>query len=388
LRDTHTQLADLLPWSLSDPLLGDDFATGPVDVTDHFGRKFEHQHTLWGNLSGLSHTAQCATAKSFDETTLPPWPGFDDVWIRVSDDLELSGRLGLRGERGAPERRTTIVVLPGFLGDNSVTRCEDLSRALLSEGFHVLALELRGCGKTFKRYPHAHTAWGLLESGELLKVSDWLQAQPYVLDTGLVGFCWGGNMALMAAWHDARQSDHPAITDALEPSLSPVCGGPHFGAGIMVFSTVPRFEELVESLEVEHSPLGNVIFYGFQSIVREGALKAGRTNPSGSLLQFIEMELAAEGLPPSGHAFRYMRLLDHAGAPSFNKLDDLRMPLLIVHSANDPLVPAQDVADLATETSDSNVGVLILPGGGHVGFAAYARAYYFSLIVNFFDRSP
>ena len=36
-------------------------------------------------------------------------------------------------------------------------------------------------------------------------------------------------------------------------------------------------------------------------------------------------------------------------------------------------------------TANENVAALILHGGGHIGFAAYAKAYYFSLILNFFD---
>jgi len=61
------------------------------------------------------------------------------------------------------------------------------------------------------------------------------------------------------------------------------------------------------------------------------------------------------------------------------------VPVLIVHAANDPLAPAQEVADLFSRVKNPNVAAIILPSGGHVGFAAYNRAYYFSLIMNFFD---
>ena len=33
------------------------------------------------------------------------------------------------------------------------------------------------------------------------------------------------------------------------------------------------------------------------------------------------------------------------------------------------------------------VAAVVLPGGGHIGVAAYAKKYYYSLMMNFFDAS-
>jgi predicted alpha/beta-fold hydrolase len=71
--------------------------------------------------------------------------------------------------------------------------------------------------------------------------------------------------------------------------------------------------------------------------------------------------------------------------PIRDKLADARIPVLIVHAANDPLVPAQDIADFVAGVNNPQVSAIILPGGGHVGFAPYAKAYTFSLMRNFFD---
>jgi predicted alpha/beta-fold hydrolase len=59
--------------------------------------------------------------------------------------------------------------------------------------------------------------------------------------------------------------------------------------------------------------------------------------------------------------------------------------VLIVHGANDPMGTAGEIAELIAQTDNPRVAALILPGGGHVGFAAYARSYYYSLIAGFFD---
>jgi predicted alpha/beta-fold hydrolase len=77
--------------------------------------------------------------------------------------------------------------------------------------------------------------------------------------------------------------------------------------------------------------------------------------------------------------------LPRRGKPAGDKLEDARVPVLIVYAANDPLSPAQYVSDLIAVTENPNVAAIMLPGGGHIGFAAYARRYYFSLIVNFFS---
>ena len=80
-----------------------------------------------------------------------------------------------------------------------------------------------------------------------------------------------------------------------------------------------------------------------------------------------------------------LRLLEHRGKPAGDKLESARMPVLLVHGANDPLAPSQDVADLMATVDNPRVAATILPSGGHVGFNAYAPEYYFSLIVSFFD---
>ena len=43
-----------------------------------------------------------------------------------------------------------------------------------------------------------------------------------------------------------------------------------------------------------------------------------------------------------------------------------------------------DVDGLVADADPSDYDGLVLPGGGHNGFAAYARAYYYNLILHFF----
>ena len=77
--------------------------------------------------------------------------------------------------------------------------------------------------------------------------------------------------------------------------------------------------------------------------------------------------------------------MSYKGRASFDKLEHARTPILFVHACDDPLSPAQGVGDLISTIDNPLVCAVILPSGGHVGFAAYCKEYYFSLIANFFD---
>ena len=67
------------------------------------------------------------------------------------------------------------------------------------------------------------------------------------------------------------------------------------------------------------------------------------------------------------------------------RMENIRVPVLVLNSGNDPLASAQNVADLFARQHNPNIGVILLREGGHIGFTAFAADYYYSLIRNFFD---
>ena len=389
--DAHAELQHLLPRERHTALLTAALSNGdgqPTRVLDHFKLRFDDLDTLLGNLDGLMHTAHLASAQlTFGE--LPAWPEFEDVWIPITPDLELAGRLGLvTDESGQPVQADCIVVLPGLLGDNGVMRTRDLSIALRDDGFHVLALELRACGQTEARYPGVPNAWGVYETQDLLLVSEWLERRPEVQRTGLIGFCWGGNIALLTAWADCRPTNDPSVAPELAEYAQEVSERRHYTAGVLAFSPVLRFEDLIDQLDRPRSPLFEPVLAAFQDTLRLRQQVKEHPAVTGSLRDLIRQEIDNWGFTITDamqHGLTYLRLLPYGSKPAGDKLECAGVPVLIVQAANDPLVPAQDLADLITRTSNPNVAALILRGGGHVGFAAYSRAYYFSLIFNFFD---
>ncbi len=289
---------------------------------------------------------------------------------------------------------SSATACPPWFGDNGVTRTRDLAIALRHQGLHVLALELRGHGQTNRRYPNVFYTFGSVESQDLMRVSEWLEDRfPEVRRTGLIGFCWGGNLGILAAWFDGRQPGDPNITDSIAAHLAPISPRRHYTAGILAFSVLVRWEEAVDQTARPHDPWRDPVFHAFQQIIRDRSRMKQHPTMTHDLGKLIEYEYGRSEFTtafPVMDAYRFIRLVPYRDRPCPPKLDRVRVPLLLVHAANDMFASPQGIADLLASNNNPNVAGLILRGGGHVGFFAYNRAYTYSLILNFFDprRGP
>ena len=359
------------------------------DVFRHFGWRPDSVYRLTGNWSGLQQTAQCVGAIGSPGDPPPRWDGFEQVWVPVAEGLELSARLGWsHDERGRVRTAQGLVLLPGLFGDNAILRTRDLAQLLRKSGFHVLAVELRGHGQTEVKYPDVPYTFGVLEVADLLAVSDWFEDHPDVTRTGLIGFCWGANLGLLAAWYDGCGGDHPSISEAWRPYLTPPCPRVHFSGGILAIAPVPRFEELVDDLDRSWSILAHPVYGYLQRTVKARMRDKDYRPLSGSLRELIRLEFHRMGIqshPLLLDGNRFLRLVDYGDRPAGDKLEDARVPVLILHSVNDPVAPAQDVVDLVAGVDNPMVAAVLLGGGGHGGLPVYAREYYVSLIAGFFD---
>ncbi|MCG3179049.1 MAG: hypothetical protein BIFFINMI_01380 [Phycisphaerae bacterium] len=391
LVNAQRTLGPLLPEPADAVLLTDamhDASGHAIDVYKHFGRDPKKLRTIFGNRSGIRATAQGASGGGYNVNRPPPWPGFQEVLLPIGENLQLAGRLGMATRDGQVIDAPCIVLLPGLLGDNAVRRSRDLATGLRACGLHVLSLEQRGLGLTGLLDPAHAYSWGVPSTGDLMYVSDWLTAREHVTATGLIGFCWSANTALLAAWYDGTDDNDPMIPERIRRLTLPRRGGRHYTAGVIAFSPVIGFERVIEELQTPQSMLADPILASMQKTIR-GRMEFMRYQPvSGSLRDCIRFDCgrAGYGDPQTiADGLTFLRLLSWPGHPAGNKLAKVRVPALIVHAANDPLGTAQAVADLVSETDNPNVAAVMLAGGGHVGFAPYARGYYMSLIVNFFS---
>lgn len=394
LQTAHAQLEHVLTERGKRVMLTEDMVDErgqPRDVYTYFDRPPETLNKLTKNWYGMVHTGQAVSRSEAIDQPVEPWPGFHTVWIPVAERVSLHGRLGLQLEPdGQPANADCIVLIPGFLGDNAVLRTRDLAFALRSHGFHVLALELRGHGRVEYYFPDVYYSFGLVETQDLLRVSRWLQDQhPFIRNTGLVGFCWGANHAMLAAWFDGRKPDDPSITPRVAKHLDPPTGRRHYTAGVIAFSPVLNWEELMEQADQPHDNMWiEPSMYFFQQTVKSRMRRKRHPEITGSLRNLINYEIARSEFGPSFpivDGYQFLRFLPFRGEPDGDKLESARVPVLMVTAANDPFLPAQYMADFTARTQNPLVATLILRGGGHIGFAPYNRRYFYSLILNFFD---
>jgi predicted alpha/beta-fold hydrolase len=392
LATTHKQIEHLLTQRGRRVLLTDDMvdADGRArDVYQYFDRNPDTLNSLRYNWYGLLHTAQAAGRAPVITEPMEPWPGFQQVWIPVAKDVQLSGWLGFAEKNGQVRQADCIVLLPGFFGDNAVTRTDYVSHALRAAGYHVLAIELRGHGHTELRYPDVYYNFGVIEMQDMIKVDEWLQNNyPQIDRTGMLSFCWGANLAMLTAWYDGRRPDDPSLTESVRRHLEPLSPRRHYTAGALAFAPSLDWEQIMDRADVPHKMLVEPATYFFQQFVRDRMIRKGYPNPDGSLRRLIDLEFAHSFLGPCfpiAEAYQSLRLLPYRGLPDNDKLEYARVPVLIVSSINDPFLSAQETADLIARTSNPRVAALILRGGGHIGFAPYNRSYFYSLITNFFD---
>lgn len=392
LDGTQRQIGHLLPSTGATPLLTSQLVEdqgSPVDVFAHFGMRRESLRTILGNFTGLRLTSQAMSKTCHIDRAPPPWPGFTDVWIPIHDELSLSGRIGFAERDGQIIDAPCIIMQPALFGDNGVLRTRSIAMAMRAYGFHVLSIESRAHGQTEAKYPDSYSTWGILEADDLLVVADWAMNQPHVRETGLIGYCWGANIALLTAWHEARRGDDPLVSEHIKPFFSSDPSPKRrFTAGILAFSPMIRYEEFMDELEIPRSLVDDPVLATIQGMVRDRMVRKQYPNPSGSMRQLIQYEYDRYGVKmPRGteEGTPIVRLLPYKGRDAGDKMEAARMPVIIVQAADDPVGPAQDVADLISTTTNPNVAAIVLPSGGHVGFAGYAKEWYTSLVLNFFD---
>lgn len=394
LRQAHGQLKHLIHAGDPPALVTEELVTEdgrPIDVMAYFGIRFNQLQKLFGNYSGLLHTAQ-SVGGEFTTGKPNPWPGFEEVWIPVRPDLSLYGWLGMaRADRNVTSPildSNCIVLLPGLMGHNDISRTRDLAQALIAAGHHVLAVELRGHGQTDTRYPDLGYNFGVTEVEDLMIVSEWLEDRPHIHSTGMIGFCWGANEAMISAWFDGRTTDDPSLSPRLRALHDPPRPRRHFTAGVIAFSPTLRFEEILEILKSRRRTWNEPIYKGLQDIVIYRAKAKGYPNPSGDLRWLIDREYERSILNyPNAveEGLTFLRWMPFRHKPAHDKTSSIRIPTLIVAAANDPLVGGQELADFIAGVKNPNVAALLTRGGGHVGFAAWNRQYYFNLILAFFD---
>lgn len=365
-----------------------------VDVWRYFAVDPARVDSLWHNWEGIEQTAQViSTAPEMESGHIRrnAWAGFTDVELPGTRGAMLFARLGIPEDQHRIPG-SAVIITHGLFGSLDGTDMLNHVQALRRAGHVVLALEMRGHGETHCRHPEYAITFGMYEAGDLVEAAQWLKRTAGVRRVGLVSFSLTGYESLLTAWLDGHRAvtefdEIPAFAALPKPGPQPA-----FSGGILVVSAPVGILQVADEFEPRVSPLEAPCKGTFQKHVA-ARLAFYKDPPGHGMWDLARYELTRAGFIKDVamlDEFRtqFSRFID-LSAESWNlgaaRMENVRVPLLVLHAANDPLATAQGIAELFGRVRNPNVGVMLLRQGGHMGFSALSADYYYSVMVNFFD---
>ena len=261
-------------------------------------------------------------------------------------------RLAVLLHEGDPDKPLVLVV-HGLGGSAESDYVRYVTAGLLDAGFPVGRIDLRGAGT-------GEYAVGMYHGGKTEDVRAVIEH--FDRPVALVGFSLGGNLSIKLL------GEHP---DAVV-------------AGVAVSAPL----DLAVSVEHLHHMAGGLYERFLVHRLRKEALRAGARYTPEERAGII----AAKGLVEFDNALTAPRhgwrdaAEYYAVNSSIGYLDKVEVPLLLVHSRDDPMVPFGPYLSVDWDALPTTELVLT-DHGGHVGFHSRGRApYYVGLAVDFLRK--
>jgi hypothetical protein len=245
-----------------------------------------------------------------------------------------------------PSAAPTLLLLHGLEGSSDSLYILGTARKAHAAGFNVVAMNMRNCGGT------EHLAATLYHSGmtgDIRRVLvEELAGRERLTEIFLVGFSMSGNMVLRLA---GEYGDDPP------PAL----------AGVAAVSPSIDLDSCASALERRANALYRWSFVGNlrdrvrrKSRQRPGAFDTRRLRRVRTIREFDEHFTAPHG--------GYRNASDYyARTSSRPVIPDIRVPTLVLHALDDPLIPSEPFRDPAI-AANPDVLLVLTRRGGHVGF--------------------
>ena len=267
------------------------------------------------------------------------WTSSREHWL----DLECGARIRLVGIWRDP-RRPTVVVVHGTGGTSDSTYMKGFSHKAHRQGWNAALPNLYNTNQAARRPKVFHSG----SSREVEEIIQQLLVKHRVEEVYLVGVSMGGNILLKLLGEWGRS--HPDQVKAAAV-ISP----------LVDLSASWKILEKPSNWLFQHHMVTNLkrrVRQGLPSLdgfVDQEALSRART-----FRQFDELYTA----PLAG----FRDALDYyEKASALPHLKNIRLPTLLLHSLDDPLLPAEPF--LAPQVrSNPSLGVVLTRRGGHVGF--------------------
>ncbi|HRI50979.1 MAG TPA: alpha/beta fold hydrolase [Pseudomonadota bacterium] len=246
--------------------------------------------------------------------------------------------------RWLPGARLTVLLVHGVAGTSHSRYMQRAAAACLAEGYHAVCLNLRGSGPGRALSPTLYHC-GL--TADLDAAVAALSRRPEVLGVLVIGFSLGGSMSLLAA------------------AAPPV--------GLLGVASVSAPMDLEQTVRGLQRPAARIyhhyVLRGLKSALREH----GQSWPQASPPDMVAVGLQARTVHDFDDRVMAPRY-GFAGAAEYYRksscgphLAELKLPCLIVHADDDPMVPLSTVLPYLAGASRS-VTSWRCRHGGHIGF--------------------
>ncbi|MCG2794846.1 MAG: alpha/beta fold hydrolase [Actinomycetia bacterium] len=299
------------------------------------------------------------------------YPGeFEDVVIESFDGTPIQAVVGIHPDGGP---RPALVISHGFMGSKNDHYVIDTALTAYSEwGFNVLGVDLRNFGRS-QCITHTPSTAGWKEGEDLLAAAKYLSEKPEVTTVGITGFSMGAGSTMRAAF---MAREYPYLT-----------------GGAIAWNGYSDARRMVEYIS-KRPPVGDrfmPVYLAFRLMHR---LRRK------DMIGYIEDPKILDHLHGKFQDANFMMYMEKVAAPHYGVtvdelyrnasprefLADVEVPLLIVHSADDPICPPSEMDELMEIAEDNpNVHVWMLPAGNHCMFQYFDRNWYLTTMRDFFS---
>jgi predicted alpha/beta-fold hydrolase len=363
-----------------------------VDVCSRFGLWGRNADSMVFNYPGLKMTAQAVPAEELSASD-SEWAGYECIDIPTDDEITICARVA--PPTGTDLGRSYVIITHGLFNKQAGIDQVNTASALRAFGHHVVAIDMRGHGKTRDKHPDAPITFGMDEGRDLIAVSRYLQERMGATRVGLLCFSFSGFEALNAAWIDGDSCACQVRQSALWRCQPKPGARPAFDGGILAISPAINLISLADQMETDFGYWGSPMRYTIQGRIRNRLRERGEPE-SHRMWAFIESELRRSKWMDCYTSYDELladtiHLMDFSAGGSdwkqgAHRMEKVRVPLVVLQAADDPLPgSAQAVAEVFGRVSNPNCGTIMIRRGGHTGFAALSAPYYYSLMKAFFD---
>ncbi len=286
--------------------------------------------------SWLPHPHLQTVLGKFLRPRLDPWVVRERIWTPDGDFLDLD-----LGPDPGPDR-PVVLILHGLEGSTRRAYVRVLVRELSRERVLAVGLNFRSCSGVPNLQPRFYHSG---ETGDVALAAAWLRQRFPERPLGLAGFSLGGNVALKHLGEGAE------------------------GIRAAVAISVP-FDLMAGTRAIETGTMGRIYTHYFlKSLLSKAELKRELLAPVLDLERVMAArtlrdfdEAATAPLHGFGGATEY-----YTECSSARFLDRIRVPTLLLQSADDPFLPREALPVEAVRRNPFLRGAFT-ERGGHVGF--------------------